>query len=87
MDFWKYIARNLHSMLVADVILDTTMKMMIPIYLKKADTETNMKFFFVCFMENILYLLLNPKKMGFSWLTTRRQQMGERVVSCLEYSK
>ena len=52
------------TILVADVILDTTMKMMIPIYLKKADTETNMKFFFVCFMENILYLLLNPKKMG-----------------------
>ena len=72
------------TILVADVILDTTMKMMIPIYLKKADTETNMIFF--CFHEN-LYLPLNPKKMGFSWLTTRRQRMGERVVSCLEYSK
>ena len=48
---------------VADVILDTTMKMMIPIYLKKADTETNMNFFFV-FHENS-YLLLNPKKWGF----------------------
>ena len=35
------------TILVADVILDTTMKMMIPIYLKKADTETNMKIFFV----------------------------------------
>ena len=37
------------TILVADVILDTTMKMMIPIYLKKADTETNMKIF--CFHE------------------------------------
>ena len=51
------------TILVADVILDTTMKMMIPIYLKKADTETNMKIFFV-FHEKYIISAPKPQKNG-----------------------
>ena len=68
---------------VADVILDTTMKMMI-LSIWKRPTQRQIWIFF-CFSWKIYICSKTPKKMGFSWLTTRRQRMGERVVSCLEY--
>ena len=39
------------------------MKMMIPIYLKKADTETNMKIF-LCFHEKYIISAPKPQKNG-----------------------
>ena len=72
------------TILVADVILDTTMKMMIPIYLKKADTETNMKIF-LCFHEKYIISAPKPQKNGVFVVDHKKTTKGgKRVDSCLE---